>query len=67
MHQQRQRTQNMMNPPEDASDTGTPTGNSSLLRQAQQYAEVARQAREACQQGTKAEEELQRRRNLSGQ
>lgn len=38
-----------------------------LAQQAAAYAEIARTAREECGQGVDAENELQRRRNRSGQ
>jgi hypothetical protein len=42
-------------------------GGANLAEQARKYAEVARRAREQCQSGRTAEEELLNRRNRSGQ
>jgi hypothetical protein len=42
-------------------------GGSSLAQQARGYAEVARRAREKCQHGHAAEQELHQRRNPPGQ
>lgn len=50
----------------DSDDTAEP-GGSGLLRQARGFANAARQARDNCQTGEEAENELRRRRNRSGQ
>ena len=62
--------QTMTVPPRHQSaSAGPPDDESSaeLLAQAQAFAEVARAAAHDCQRGTAAAEELNRRRNRSGQ
>ena len=53
--------------PGSGDDTPDAPGGGGLMGQAQGYADVARKARENCQQGRAAEKELQKRRNRSGQ
>lgn len=49
------------------AETSASPGGSNLAEQARKYAEVARRARDQCQQGVAAEQELQNRRNRSGE
>ena len=51
----------------DGPGDHTPDEESSLLQQAAAWGGVARQAREDCEKGAEAEQELLRRRNRSGQ
>lgn len=53
--------------PGSGDDTPASPGGAGLMGQAQGYANVARQARENCQHGHAAEQELHKRRNRSGQ
>ncbi len=48
-------------------DPGEPSGAAAILERAAAWREVAREARRRCQRGAEAEQELQRRRNSSGQ
>lgn len=69
MNLQRTRThasQNSTSPAaDDPLESGAGPGN--LQQQAAAFAQIAREAREACQQGADAERTLEARRNRSGQ
>lgn len=64
-HQQTQ--QRKQHPPTSQGDAPAAPGGAGLLQQSQGYANAARRAREKCQRGHAAEEELRNRRNRSGQ
>ena len=64
-HQHARRQHRQTTPSEH--DTPESPGGSSLIQQARAYADVARRARENCQNKHSAEQELHRRRNHSGQ
>jgi hypothetical protein len=52
---------------DDAGGGGPSETGQSLVEQARAYARVAREAMQNCKQGAEAVDELQRRRNQSGQ
>jgi hypothetical protein len=60
----RQTTRNSGSP---GDETPSAPGGAGLANQAKKYGNVARKSRENCQTGQAAEQELQKRRNRSGQ
>jgi hypothetical protein len=59
--------QTMQNAAQQGADSPAAPGGASLAQQSRGYAGVARRARENCQHGQAAEQELHKRRNRSGQ
>ena len=64
-----QRTRTITTDHEPGQPDGDPfaDGGGDLRQQAAAYANIAREARDDCQRGADAEQELHRRRNRSGQ
>ncbi|HUG92610.1 MAG TPA: hypothetical protein VML55_17350 [Planctomycetaceae bacterium] len=65
MNRQRLHQQDPLQAPIEHDTTSPAAGG--LLQQAQAFAQVAREALDACHRGAEAERELHRRRNRSGQ
>jgi hypothetical protein len=65
-HRTRQTTHDPASTPQGQEPPPAP-GGSSLARRSHAYTDVARRASENCQHGHAAEQELQKRRNRSGQ
>ena len=65
--EQHQTQQRKKHSPEVSADAPSEPGGSNLAAQASGYANAARRARENCQHGHAAEQELRNRRNRSGQ